>query len=140
MRNKTYTHFDSYEPKMENRFTVIFPEYFKIDSYVIHDVCRPSCNVNKGAIDWNDMTFRMYDPVCPSTSQAIMKGLGNLRTMDSPDITILIKELGPVVDKVAEWELIGEITYIDFGTLNWKSDEPVKITMGFKTNSCKLNY
>jgi len=140
MRNKTYTHFDSYEPKMENRFIVVFPEYFYIPSYVIHNTTRPSCSVRRDMISWNNITFDMYDPVGPSTSQAIMNGLSNLKKLDSYKLEILIQELGPVGDKVAEWKLIGEITYIDFGTLNWKSYEPVKITMGFKIEDCKLNY
>jgi hypothetical protein len=140
MKNKSNPLPNSYEPKMENRFIVVFPEYFYIPSYVIHNTTRPSCSVRRDMISWNNITFDMYDPVCPSTSQAIINGLSNLKKLDSYKLKILIQELGPVGDKVAEWELTGEISYIDFGSLNWESDEPVKITLDFKIEDCKLNY
>jgi len=132
----------SFEPKTSNRFIVEFQSPFNIPLYSIHKISLPSFTKAHqfSRIIWDDIIVEFYDPVSPSTSQAIMEGLRKLREMDTQDITISIKMLGPVGDTVSEWLIKGEIDTINFGELNWKKDDVVNITMKIKTTSAILNY
>jgi hypothetical protein len=82
----------------------------------------------------------MYDPISPSTSQSIMYGLRELRKKDSQQIKVNIKLLGPVGDIVEEWDVIGEIDYIDFGHLDWSSGETLNIKVAMKVHYAILQY
>jgi hypothetical protein len=82
----------------------------------------------------------MYDPVSPSTSQAIMKGLEELRKRESKTININLQIMDPVGDIVEDWSLAGQILSVNFGDLSWEKDEPVKIYLVFKPTDVKLNY
>lgn len=129
-----------FEPKTENRFVAKFPKPFNIPSFVIHNAKRPSFSNKKGTIVWNNMVFLMYDPIAPSTSQAIMEGIRELRKMDSYTLNITIQGMGPVGEVVEDWLVVGEIESIDFGTLDWKSTEPLTIALYLDVHHCILNF
>ena len=124
----------SFEPKMENRFVIEFGEPISIPSYVVCRADRPSFYMS----GWNDMLFSVYDPVASSVSKIILDGLNQLRKQENQNIDVTIKELSPVGDIVQIWEITGEVTYVDFGTWDWKSDEPVKISIRFKVKNVKI--
>ena len=86
------------------------------------------------------MVFRMYDFVSPSTSQVIQTGLQELKKMNDQRIEITMNLLGPVGDVVSEWIIIGELASVDYGKLNWESDEPLIVSLHFKIKSVTLNY
>lgn len=132
---------ESFEPKKTNRYVVSFSAPFKIPQYVIHKTTRPSFKkTKKDVIVWDDMVFSMYDPIAPSTSQALMDGIRELRKQDSYEIQVTIQGLDPVGNVIEEWVVTGEIDRIDFGTLDWKSDEPLTINVFFKVRYAQLNY
>ena len=129
-----------FEPKVENRFIVKIGKPFNIPPYVISSAKRPSFTKANNGIKWDDMVFTMYDPITPSTSQTIMEGLKKLENQESQSIEITIQVMGPVGDAVEEWKIIGEIDSIDFGRLDWKSDETLMIELYLKTQYVTLNY
>jgi hypothetical protein len=132
--------FIPFEPKKNNKFNVTFGEPFNIPTNVIKEFQRPSPKLTKTGIKWDDMVFTMYDPISPSTSQSIMDGLRELRKKDNPQIKVNIKLLGPIGDIVEEWDVIGEIDYIDFGHLDWSSGEQLNIKVAMKVQYAVLQY
>lgn len=131
------TDFVQYEPKKENRFIIEFGEPFKIPNYVIHRTTRP---IMISLDTWADMVFSMYDPISPSTSQALMDGIRELRKRDDKTIEVKIYILDPVGEKVEEWIIKGIVDNINFGVLDYKNDEPVSIDLYFKVINAILNY
>jgi hypothetical protein len=130
-----------YEPKRENRYVVSFSEPFKISEYVTHTTKRPSFTKTKNnTIVWDDMVFSMHDPIYPSTSDAIMHGMIELRKRDSYQMSIEITGLDPVGNPIEKWKVTGEIARVDFGILDWKSDEPLVIKMYFDVQSVQLLF
>jgi len=138
MKNKQ---FEPFEPKIENRWIVQFPEYFNLDSFVFYKTTRPSFKLKQyGKIKWDDMCFTLYDPICPSTSQKLIKGIKELNKQDSQVICIKINILGPIGDEVEKWEINGEIYKINFGELDYTSSELLFVKVYFKVNYAKLIF
>ena len=48
--------------------------------------------------------------------------------------------LGPVGDVVEEWTILGSMTQIDFGNLNYGSDELMEIKLTIRPINCVLNF
>ena len=136
----TETSFAQFEPTKVNRFVAKFGEPFKIPNYVIKEVARPSFKMVNCGIKWDDMVFTMFDPIVPSTSQAIMEGLRELRKQDSQQIKINLKLLDPVGSSIEEWDIIGTIDYIDFGYLDWNSGESLNIKVAINVQYAILQY
>lgn len=138
--DKELEQFKQFEPKNSNRFYVKFGDPFNIPIYVIKEVQRPSFKMANCGIQWNDMIFTMYDPITPSTSQAIFEGLRKLRMQDSQQIKINLKLLGPIGDSIELWDIVGTIDYIDFGYLDWNSGDPLNIKVNIKVLHAILQY
>ena len=72
-----------HEPKKENNFLVRFEGIFDINPNAVFRTTRPSLVSNGGKeLKWSDMVFYMYDPISPSTTQAVMNGLELLVKLD----------------------------------------------------------
>jgi hypothetical protein len=131
---------DTFEPKKESRFIVKFGKPFFIPEYVINQTARPSFKKTNSGMKWDNMVFTMYDPIAPSTSQALMDGLKALKTQDSQSIDVTIQILDPVGSSIEKWKITGEINSIDFGKLNWKSDDNLMINVYFDVHYAILDY
>jgi hypothetical protein len=131
---------DIFEPKKENRFIVKFGKPFSISESVINQTKRPSFKKSNSGMKWDNMVFSMYDPITPSTSQSLMDGLRVLRTQDSQIIDVFIQIMDPIGEIIEEWKVTGEINSIDFGKLDWKSDEALMINVYFDVHYAVLNY
>lgn len=130
-----------YEPKKQRQYKVKFGKPFEdIYEFAVHDAPLPTLTKTNGGGKWNDMVFRMYDFVSPSTSQVIRDGLNELKKMDDQNIEIKMYLLGPVGDVVSEFIVIGELHSVNYGQLNWESDEPLIVSLHFKIKQVTLNY
>jgi len=129
---------EPYEPKHTNRFVVTFPQEFEISPYVIFKV-SPIVMIGT-TMKSEPIVFYMYDVISPSTSLARNEGLRNLRTKDDKNIKITIHSLGPVGDVVEEWVLDGEISWVDFGELDWDTDTNKVISLKFDVHKAIHNY
>ena len=136
-----------FEIKRQTRFIVTFPvELFKIPKYVVNRASRPKFIVNEvGAVIWQPMQFRLYDPITPSTTQSILfpiQNRGGIITPDNAAFDIKLELLGPVGDLVEEWKLTGTITAIDFGGLDWESTETdtLNICINFNLQNATLLF
>ena len=151
--------FTAFEPKMKNRFVLYMDG---IPSYIVKKAKRPSLTQESKAIDhinlqryvkgktkWDAMELTLYDPIVPSGAQAVMEwvrlhhesvtGRDGYLEFYKKDLTLNV--LGPVGDKVEEWILKGaQITKVDFGEMDWATDDVMEFSMTIQPDYCVLNY
>jgi hypothetical protein len=153
--------FTAYEPKVQNRFIMNIDG---IPAYMIKAASRPTLNNNtitldhinlkrklKGKSEWQDIEITLYDPIVPSAAQAVMEwvrlahesvtGRDGYADFYKKDITIDV--LGPVGDKVEEWQIKGAFpaTANFNGTgLDWSAQEALTITLTVAYDYAILQY
>jgi hypothetical protein len=151
--------FTAFEPKMKNRFILYMDG---VPSYVVKKIARPTLQQEAKALDhinvqryvkgkskWGNMQLELYDPIVPSGAQAVMEwvrlhhesvtGRDGYLEFYKKDLTLNI--LGPVGDKVEEWIIKGaQITEVNFGELDWGTDEVMTFTLTIQPDYCVLNY
>ena len=151
----------NFEPKVANRFIMYVDG---IPSYLIRKCPRPSISNGetaikhmnttryiKGRSEWEAISgMELYDPIVPSGAQAVMEwvrlhhksvtGRNGYSDMYKKDITINV--LGPVGDKVEEWNLKGAfITKATFGDLSYEEDgSPLMISLDIRYDHAILQY
>jgi hypothetical protein len=125
-----------YEPKMNNRFTTVWPKEFDLQSWVLKSAARPMYHIFNDK--WEDMLFSFYDPIAPPTSQSLYKLIDNGKVKD--EFTFELHLLGPVGDVVEKWEITGKIKAIDFGALNYDKSKVTEIFMAFTPSKCNLLF
>jgi hypothetical protein len=142
-----------FEPKVQNRFI------FSVDgipSFIIKKTDRPKLASEKKTIDyinvqrtykgkstWSDISIELYDPIVPSGAQAVMEWIrlshesvtGRDGYLDFYKKDCTINVLGPVGDKVEEWQIRGAfITNAEFGSLEWGNGGdalPITLTLAY---------
>ena len=151
--------YTNFEPKLAQRFVM---EVDGIPSFMIKAAQRPKyssesivldhINVKrkiKGKSNWDDVTVTLYDPIVPSGAQSVMEWVrtshesitGRDGYADFYKKNIDIYALGPVGDKIENWKLVGAfIQSVDFGDMDWSSNDPVNITLTLSVDYCVLEY
>ena len=151
--------FTPFEPKLKNRYVMAIDG---IPAYLIKTANRPSISFEevelnhmnvkryvKGKASWETIEFTLYDPVVPSSAQAVMEwvrlshesvtGRDGYSDFYKKDIHILT--LGPVGDVVEEWILKGAYCQsANFGDMDWSSDSPANISITIVMDYAILNY
>jgi hypothetical protein len=153
--------FTAYEPKVQNRFIMYIDG---IPTYLIKAAARPSIvngtikldHINtyrklKGKSEWQDIQITLYDPIVPSAAQACMEwvrlahesvtGRNGYADFYKKDVTINV--LGPVGDKVEEWQLKGAFpSTVDFNGsgLDWSANEALLINVTLTYDYCILQF
>lgn len=149
-----------FEPKVQNRFI------FSIDgipAFTIKKTDRPKLAQEKKTIDyinvqryykgktvWNEINLELYDPIAPSGAQAVMEWVrlhhesvtGRDGYLDFYKKDCIISVLGPVGDKVEEWQLKGaQIVSAEFGSLDWSNGgDSLNITMNLAYDYAILQF
>tara|TARA_Y100000310_G_C20375396_1_gene665498 strand:+ start:167 stop:655 length:489 start_codon:yes stop_codon:yes gene_type:complete len=151
--------FTPFEPKLQNRFV------FSVDgipSYLVKTTGRPKItfeevelnhlNVKrfvKGKGTWDPLDITLYDPIVPSSAQAVMEWIrlshesvtGRDGYSDFYKKDCNIQVLGPVGDIVEEWTLKGTwITNADFGSLDFSTNDPVETTVTLRYDYAVLQF
>jgi len=130
---------NQFEPKTASRYIVKFPERFNISEYVIKEVSNIQCIIGQhGEIEWQDIRFDLYDPICPSTSQAMHYLLDH--NDNNKPMKVVIDILDPIGEIIEKKEIIGYIQMIDFGALNYSINEPRIISIYLNVESVKLDF
>ena len=98
---------------------------------------------------WQAIEMTLYDPIVPSAAQAVMEWVrlshesvtGRDGYADFYKKNIKINTLGPVGDKVEEWELKGAfITTANFGDLSFDDITPVEISLTVRYDYAILQF
>jgi len=152
--------FKKFQPKTQNRFILTVDG---IPSFMIKKAARPSLkfatitldHINtkrkiQGSATWDPISLTLYDPIVPSAAQACMEwarlgyesvtGRAGYADLYKKDLKIQI--LGPIGDKVEEWELKGCMpTEVTGGDLDWSGgDNIMEITLGLDYDYAILHY
>jgi hypothetical protein len=149
----------AFEPKTKNRFVMYIDG---IPSYLIRKASRPTAtqeakelpHINlsryvKGKTKWSPIQLTLYDPIAPSGAQAAMEWFrlhhesvtGRDGYADFYKKDIILNMAGPVGDKVEEWLLKGcIITELNFGDVDWGTDDIAEISLTIQPDMCILNY
>ena len=122
----------SFEPLMENRFIIEFPSNFYIPPYLIAKFGRPKCLIINNKLIWDDLEIEILQPLLLNISTRILNNLNNLSNYN-----ILIKQhlLSPLGDIVESWNIYTELISIDFGNLDWSSEDLSIIKIKLKINA-----
>ena len=132
--------FAQLEPKLNHRYSVEFPEDFKIPPYVINSVTLPKL---KNPTEWDVLTFTLYDFISPSTSQSVMDIVRKMNAdFDKGKIYELsINSLDPVGHVIEKWTIkFSKFKTVDFGHYTYIDDKIKTITIKIKPIHCILNY
>lgn len=133
------------ELKKENKFIVRFPKSFNIQEWTVASTSRPSMYFKKknylklrfkDKIIWKPISIILRDPIGPSTSQPVFK------LINQPKVFNLVLEmLDPIGGAVEKWELkTCTIKSIDFGNLDYDSDNVVNIKIDINISDAKLIF
>ena len=152
--------FTAFEPKVQNRFIMYIDG---IPAYMIKTANRPQLNNNpitidhinlkrklKGKSEWQDLEISLYDPVVPSAAQAVMEWVrlahesvtGRNGYADFYKKDVVINVLGPIGDKVEEWQLKGAFpASVNFNGMDWSNNgEPLMANITLAYDYAILQY
>ena len=151
--------FTAFEPKLQNRFIMYIDG---IPAYLIKTAARPSIefeevelnhmNVKryvKGKASWQAVEITLYDPIVPSSAQAVMEWIrlghesvtGRDGYSDFYKKDIQFQVLGPVGDIVEQWTLKGTfIQSANFNDLDFSSSDPVEISLTLRYDYAILEF
>ena len=153
--------YTEYEPKLKNRYLMGF-EGTGLQAFMVKTMNRPSIEFDevilehmnvtryiKGKGRWQTLDITLYDPIVPSSAQAVMEwvrlshesvtGRDGYSDFYKKDVTFNV--LGPVGDIVEEWTLKGSwIQQANFGELDFSSSEPVDITVTLRYDYAILQF
>ena len=151
--------FRNWEPKLKNRFIMNIDG---INAYLIKTMNRPSIeseevilehmNVTryvKGKSKWSTLDITLYDPIVPSAAQQVIEWIrlghesvtGRDGYSDFYKKNVTFNLVGPVGDKVEEWELVGCYPQsAQFGDLSFEDSTPVEITVTLRYDYAILKY
>ena len=151
--------FTPFEPKLKNRFIM---QIDGIPAYVIKATTRPQITFETIELDhmnvkryvqgkgaWQPLTITLYDPIVPSSAQAVMEwvrlghesvtGRNGYSDFYKKDVTFNM--LGPTGDIVEEWQLKGTyISQANWNTLEYQSNEVADITIQLTYDYAILNF
>lgn len=151
--------FTQFEPKLANRFILHMDG---VPSYMIRAAGRPKLSqpakelphINlvryvKGRSVWQPFPVTLYEAIVPSGAQTAMEWVrlghesvtGRDGYADFYKKDLVLNLLGPVGDVVEEWVAKGAFpTNVDFGEMDWNSDEPIGIQFQIQADYWVLNY
>jgi hypothetical protein len=130
-----------YEPKRKSRFVVEFPDDFELPSYLVSYVTKPKLNIH---YEWCDMEIRFIDIIGPSTSHKLYElakiclDKKKLHNEDSELFNFSIFQLDPTGIRVEQWIIEVKDIEINFGNLDYSSDELSEVKMKIIPRDCIL--
>lgn len=133
--------FSSFEPKIKNRFIVTLGEPFNnVPSYVMKSINKPGIKAsnNSNELFRDPVIISMYDPTSIQLSSIILEAISVLKKQEEPYVNIHIDLINPTGDVVEKWDIKSKFRAVDFGTLDWSSDNLSEISLTFDTINVKI--
>lgn len=151
-----------YEPKKQNRFIVRFPSSLGINEWYVLSSKRPTIVIGEveipfintstyvaGRFHWETLEVTFKDPIGPSATQALMEWIrlhaesvtGRMGYAAGYKKDIELEMLDPIGVVVEKWILQGTfLTNVDFGSLDYSSEDIAQITATLRPDRCILVY
>ena len=150
---------NKFEPKRQNRWVLAIEG---IDAFLCKSAKRPSISFNEntleyinskrylaGKADLGTLDVTLYDPIAPSGAQQVMEWIrthyesvsGRAGYADFYKRDIQLKLLDPIGTVVEFWDIKGAfLTSIDFGGLDYGTDDATEIALSMRYDNCVLQY
>jgi hypothetical protein len=157
--NEIFQNAYSWEPKKSHQFIMYMHD---IPTYLVNTSAKPTIENGEIALDhinvkryvkgksvWNTISVTLYDAIVPSGAQAVMEWIrlhhesatGRDGYSSFYKKEIRLHQLSPLGEVVEEWILKGAyITTSNFGSLDWSSEEVVKIELTLRYDWAFLNF
>lgn len=151
-----------YEPKKQNRFILRFPSSLGINEWFVISSSRPKIAIGEveipflntstwvaGRFTWDAIDVTFKDPIGPSAAQALMEWVrlhaesvtGRMGYAAGYKKDIELEMLDPTGVVVEKWILQGSmLTNVDFGSLDYSSEDIAEITATIRMDRCILVY
>jgi hypothetical protein len=151
-----------YEPKKQNRFIIRFPSSLGINEWFVISSSRPKIAIGEveipflntstwvaGRFTWDAIDVTFKDPIGPSAAQALMEWVrlhaesvtGRMGYAAGYKKDIELEMLYPTCVVVEKWILQGSmLTNVDFGSLDYSSEDIAEITATIRMDRCILVY
>ena len=151
-----------YEPKKQNRFILRFPSSLGINEWFVISSSRPKIAIGEveipflntstwvaGRFTWDSIDVTFKDPIGPSAAQALMEWVrlhaesvtGRMGYAAGYKKDIELEMLDPTGVVVEKWILQGSmLTNVDFGSLDYSSEDIAEITATIRMDRCILVY
>ena len=151
-----------YEPLRKNRFILRFPTSLGINEWYVTSTARPSAKIKSveipflntktyvaGIFEWEEIKVTFKDPIGPSASQALMEWFrlhaesvtGRMGYAAGYKKDVELEMLDPTGVVVQKWILQGcFLTSLNFGELNYSTDDLANIDASLRMDRCILVY
>jgi hypothetical protein len=151
-----------YEPKKQNRFILRFPSSLGINEWFVISTARPKITIGEveipflntstyvaGRFTWESIDVTFKDPIGPSAAQALMEWVrlhaesvtGRMGYAAGYKKDIELEMLDPTGVVVEKWILQGTfLTNVDFGSLDYSSEDIAEISVTLRPDRCILVY
>jgi len=125
------------EPKRLNRFTIVFPDYCNIESYVVQRIKMPKLKpIKKGKVvyyAWTNMEIRLIEIIGRSASAVLIESFANKPV--SQLFTFEIHHLDPCGVIIDTWTVTSDILSVDFGNLDYADDNLITTKLKLAVSS-----
>ena len=151
-----------YEPKKQNRFILRFPSSLGINEWFVMSASRPKINIGEveipflntstwvaGRFTWDTIDVTFKDPIGPSAAQALMEWVrlhaesvtGRMGYAAGYKKNVELEMLDPAGVVIEKWILEGTfLTNVNFGSLDYNSEDIAEITATLRPDRCILVY
>lgn len=151
-----------YEPKKQNRFILRFPSSLGINEWFVMSASRPTINIGEveipflntstwvaGRFTWDAIDVTFKDPIGPSAAQALMEWVrlhaesvtGRMGYAAGYKKNVELEMLDPAGVVIEKWILEGAfLTNVNFGSLDYSSEDIAEITATLRPDRCILVY
>ena len=151
-----------FEPLKQNRFILRFPSSLGINEWFVTSTSRPIATIGEveipflntstyvaGRFNWETIDVTFKDPIGPSASQAIMEWFrlhaesvtGRMGYAAGYKKDVELEMLDPAGIVVQKWVFQGTfLTNVDFGSLDYSSEDIAEITVTLRPDRCILIF
>lgn len=129
--------FGKLELKTKDKFIVNFPEELGINTYIVYELSEivyyPQGN------KWGDICISLYNPVGPSTEQAIYKNIIGKNIFNIGLINLI--QLDVCSEEIGKFEILeSTINEISFDRLSWKDNSTITTKIVISPSNIKIIY
>jgi len=150
---------NKFEPKRNYRWVL---NVEGIDAFLVSTTKRPDITIGStkidfinsyrnvaGKLEFSDITLTLHDPIAPSGAQQVMEWIrthyesvsGRAGYADFYKRDCQLKMLDPIGTVIELWDIKGALlTSVNFGSLDYGSDEIMKIDLTMKVDNCVLQF
>lgn len=121
-------------PLLQFRYRAEFPEFkhYPMHGFSIHHCDLPKWAQNDGFC--HPLKLKFYSFELEESIESMLLEI----SQNPKNIQFLIHQLNPIESIIRTWSINGDVTFINFGTVDWTKDEVVMPELEILPKSCHL--